>query len=431
MTSSIAIKASNVGKCYQLYSRPVDRLKQSLWRGRRQYYREFWALRRVSFDIRKNERIGVIGANGSGKSTLLQIISSILRPTEGELMINGRVTALLELGAGFNPEFTGRENVYLNGAIMGLGKAEIDDRYQDIAAFADIGDFLDQPVKTYSSGMYLRLAFAVAVNVSPDILLVDEALSVGDARFQQKCMARIRNFCESGTVLFVSHDMGAITELCTRVIWIDQGGIRLDTTPKRAVEKYLEYMYEKNDGKGNEAARRASEENGSQSLAAGSRAFDWEGFAPVHRDARQFGDRRMTIEMLRFLSPGGVNCGICGDQRCELSVLIHAQVDIARPLVGFIIKDRLGREVFADRNILIPFAAGKRYRVTFEIPAWPHLAEGDYSLTLGAADGTVEEHEQCHFVHEALIVHSMPERHCKVGIFSLPDIEISCSEIKD
>jgi len=224
MCSDIAIKVSNVSKHYQIYDKPIDRLKQSLFRGKRQYYTEFKALDNVSFEVKKGETVGIIGRNGSGKSTLLQMICGTLTPTSGEITLNGRVAALLELGAGFNPEFTGRENVYMNAAILGLSKEEIDVRYNNIATFADIGGFIDQPVKTYSSGMYVRLAFSVAINVSPDILIVDEALSVGDMLFQTKCMLKLRELVDSGiTVLFVSHDTNTIKGLCQRCLLLEGG----------------------------------------------------------------------------------------------------------------------------------------------------------------------------------------------------------------
>src|SRR5690606_26363765 len=192
-SDSTAISVAGLSKCFHLYEKPRDRLLQMFSFGRRQYYSEFWALRDVSFEVRRGETIGVVGRNGSGKSTLLQMICGTLTPTAGTISTNGRIAALLELGAGFNPEFTGRENVYLNAAILGLSRQETDERFDDIAAFADIGDFIDQPVKMYSSGMYVRLAFAVAINSTPDILIVDEALAVGDVRFQYKCMRRIKD----------------------------------------------------------------------------------------------------------------------------------------------------------------------------------------------------------------------------------------------
>lgn len=223
MSSDFAICVKNVTKTYQIYDKPQDRLKQSLWRGRKQFYSEFKALDDVSLEVKKRETVGIIGGNGSGKSTLLQIICGTLAPTAGTVEVNGRVAALLELGSGFNPEFTGRENVYMNASILGLSREEIDAKYDEILAFADIGAFVDQPVKTYSSGMVVRLAFAVIAHVDADILVVDEALSVGDAVFTQKCMRFIRLFQARGTLLFVSHDIGAVQNLCRSAIWLAHG----------------------------------------------------------------------------------------------------------------------------------------------------------------------------------------------------------------
>jgi len=413
-----AIRADKVGKSYQIYKKPLDRLKQSLWRGRRQYYEEFWALRGVSVEIKKGERIGIIGANGSGKSTLLQLISGIVRPTQGTIVIDGRVAALLELGAGFNPEFTGHENIYMNAAIMGLSKTEVDKRYDDIVAFANIGHFLDQPVKTYSSGMFLRLAFAVAVNVSPDILLVDEALAVGDARFQQKCMARIRKFCESGTVLLVSHDTTAITELCSRVLWIDRGEIRLDASPKRAVERYFQFMYEGTAAEDREPLSTVGFDCAGGGLMEVPEHADLNGFAAVAADVHQFGDGRVRIDQVRFLSPSGCNCGAFGEQQCEIGMVVEVRDAISNPIVGYMVKDRLGRTIFGDRHVLEPLNAGTRNIISFSLH-WPNLPEGEYAISLALADGTVEDHMQCHLIHDALIVPSIPAVVPSVGMFAL------------
>jgi lipopolysaccharide transport system ATP-binding protein len=251
-SDSIAIRIAELGKCYQIYARPQDRLKQSLFPRLRRlfgqapssYYHEFWALRDVSFDVHKGETVGIVGCNGSGKSTLLQIIAGTLTPTLGSVEVRGRVAALLELGAGFNPEFTGRENVYLNGGILGLTPQEVGERFAAIAAFADIGEFMEQPVKTYSSGMVVRLGFAVAINVDPEILIIDEALAVGDERFQRKCFSRIETIKSNGaTILFVSHSGTAVVELCDQAVLLDGGERLAKGFPKQIVGRYQKLLY--------------------------------------------------------------------------------------------------------------------------------------------------------------------------------------------
>lgn len=244
MSSDLAVTVDNLSKCYQIYDKPRDRLLQMLTRNRKQYYKEFWALRDVSFSVAQGETVGIVGRNGSGKSTLLQIVCNTLTPSNGTVRANGRVAALLELGAGFNPEFTGRENVYMNASILGLSKEEIDTRFEDIAAFADIGDFIEQPVKMYSSGMMVRLAFAVAINVDPQILVVDEALSVGDELFQRKCFSRIEAIKNSGaTILFVSHSGVTVVDLCDRAILLDRGELLATGKPKSIVGSYQKLLY--------------------------------------------------------------------------------------------------------------------------------------------------------------------------------------------
>ncbi|NHC07954.1 ABC transporter ATP-binding protein [Azonexus fungiphilus] len=252
MSSEIAIKVENLSKCYQIYDQPRDRLKQFiiprtqriLGLQPKQYYREFWALSDISFEIKKGETVGVIGRNGSGKSTLLQMICGTLSPTAGSITTLGRIAALLELGAGFNQEFTGRENVYMNASVLGLSNNEIDTRFDEIAAFADIGEFIEQPVKTYSSGMYARLAFSIAINVDPEILIVDEALAVGDTRFVAKCMRRIKDIQARGaSILFVSHDVGSVRTLCERAIWLDKGSLVEQGDVFPVTGRFTEYMF--------------------------------------------------------------------------------------------------------------------------------------------------------------------------------------------
>jgi lipopolysaccharide transport system ATP-binding protein len=244
MSADIAISLRGVSKVFAIYSNPADRLKQILWGERRKFYQDFLAVSNIDLDICKGETIGIVGRNGSGKSTLLRMICRTLKQTSGEIIVNGRVAALLELGAGFNPEFTGRENVFMKAALLGLTKDEIQQRYDSILAFAEIGKFVEQPVKTYSSGMYSRLAFAVAINADPDILIIDEALSVGDEAFRRKCFSRIEDIRKKGsTVLFVSHSASQIIELCNRAVLMDRGQQLLTDEPKTVIGKYQRLIY--------------------------------------------------------------------------------------------------------------------------------------------------------------------------------------------
>ena len=245
MSSELSIQVESLGKCYRIYERPRDRLLQMLLRERKQYFREFWALKDVSFTVARGETVGIVGRNGSGKSTLLQMICGTVSPTEGSVQTHGRVAALLELGAGFNMEFTGRENVLLNAAIIGFSRDEMQARMQQVLDFSELGDFLDQPVKTYSSGMYARLSFSIAIHVDPDILIVDEALAVGDARFVAKCMRRIKDIKEKGcTILFVSHDVSSVRTLCERVVWLDKGRLVEQGDVFPVTGRFMEYMYQ-------------------------------------------------------------------------------------------------------------------------------------------------------------------------------------------
>ena len=244
MSSDAIVEVRGLGKSFPIYDKPHHRLMQMICGGGRKWHREFCALQGIDFTIRRGETVGIVGRNGSGKSTLLQVICGTLTPSSGEVHVHGRVAALLELGAGFNPEFTGRENVYLNGTVLGLTRAQIEGRLESILAFAEIGDFIDRPVKTYSSGMYIRLAFAVAIHVEPDLLVVDEALSVGDEAFQRKCFARIDRLREGGcTVLFVSHAAGTVIELCDRAILLDRGELLADGMPKAVISRYQKMLY--------------------------------------------------------------------------------------------------------------------------------------------------------------------------------------------
>ncbi len=422
----IAIYANRVDKRYQVYEKPMDRLYQALWRGRKRFYSEFRALDDISFEIRRHETVGIIGSNGSGKSTLLRMVCGILGPTSGTLTINGRVTALLELGAGFNPEFTGRENVFLNAAIMGLSDKQAHQRFDEIADFADIGRFMDQPVKTYSNGMYVRLAFAVAVHVSPDILLIDEALSVGDIRFQQKCMQKIKSFCRAGTVLFVSHSMASVTELCSRVIWIENGRLRMDGEPKEVVNQYTQYMY----GTNQDDSRWDGPE-GTEAVQPENPAV-LDGFADLPDQAEVFGNRRATIDRIR-LRCGNEDGAVAHSGRpFEIGLMVTAHEPVAEPVAGFIVKDRMGREVFGDNTELMTLPMQQldrrgRYLFFFRLPSWPNLIAGQYTLSLAIAERHADSHTPCHWYQDVAVIESIPQRP-PAGIFSVleTDFDMLC-----
>ena len=244
----IAIKVNHISKMYKLYNKPSDRFKEALGITKEKRYKEHYALNDVSFEVKRGETVGIIGTNGSGKSTILKIITGVLNPTAGNIEVDGRISALLELGAGFNNEYTGLENVYLNGTMIGFTKEEIDERLQDILDFADIGDFINQPVKTYSSGMFVRLAFAVAINIDPEILIVDEALSVGDVFFQAKCYHKFEEFKKNGkTILFVSHDLSSINKYCDRVVLLNKGDKLAEGSPKDMVNMYKKLLVQEHD----------------------------------------------------------------------------------------------------------------------------------------------------------------------------------------
>lgn len=335
----IAIACEGVGKCYHIYASPQDRLRQAFFRftGRR-YFREFWALRDVSFELRRGEALGVIGRNGSGKSTLLQILAGTLAPSQGAAQVTGRVTALLELGSGFNPEFTGRENVYLNGAILGLSRDEVTVRFDAIAAFADIGDYLDQPVKTYSSGMLLRLAFAVQTQVDPDILIVDEALAVGDALFQKRCFQAIERLRERGvTLLFVSHEQESVRTLTNRAILLHEGRVRALGPSAEVILDYRRLLHEE------------EKRYYATSVPAMSAAAPAPTAATTASENRfSFGDLDAEIVSTRILNAAGEECGaFYPGELVRVVVGVHVNRELTRLNVGLRIRDKQGVKMYS------------------------------------------------------------------------------------
>ena len=383
-----ALRVENVSKQYRIYAHPGDRLKESLTRGRWKRHREFWALRDVSFELEAGTTTGIIGPNGSGKSTLLQIITGTLEPTHGHVQHEGRIAALLELGAGFNPEFTGLENVYLNASLLGFSKREIDARLPDIERFAEIGDFIAQPVKTYSSGMYVRLAFAIAVSADPQILIVDEALAVGDAVFQHRCLRRIKEMQESGaTILFVSHDPHTIRALCTRAILFNAGRVEAEGKPSDVLNRYQKIIMSRQANY--EAARIVAAE----ADEVGELQLLEEDFKPLSYSFRH-GDGTAEILSVDLMDAARrpiefVETG----EPVMVRVRARLQEDVNDPVCGFLIRNRHGIHVYGT-NTEIQQAyfgrvrGGEVIEATFAFNCW--LGVGEFSITaaIHSAGGT-------------------------------------------
>lgn len=425
--TAIAVEA--VAKHYRIYERPQDRLMQALrarmgrllGRNPKPLFREFRALHDVSLRIPHGQTVGIIGRNGAGKSTLLQIICGTLAPSSGQVATRGRVAALLELGTGFNPEFTGRENIHLNASILGLSAEQIRQRFDDIVAFAEIGDFIDQPVKTYSSGMYVRLAFAVIAHVDADILVIDEALAVGDVFFAQKCMRFLRDFQQHGTVLFVSHSSGSVVGLCERAIWLDGGRVVLDGPAKEVCEAYHASVYGHMPAAGAVAQAPAAPVAPAVSPAGGDDAdaidpsldrAQMQVFA-FDPDKAGFGDGGSRIESVRFETPAGKTLHqIEGGEIVRLVAEARANRHIPSPIVGFFVKDRLGQQLFGTNTwgdpppAPMPVDAGGLIRAEFEF-RMPYLPKGRYTVDVAVADGTYLQHVQTMWIYDALAFESI------------------------
>jgi lipopolysaccharide transport system ATP-binding protein len=451
-TGNIAIRVNGVTKRYRLYPSTKARLKEWLWRPLKRrlgrpappYYRSFTALDEINFELPKGHTMGVIGRNGSGKSTLLQLICGTLEPTAGNIEVNGRIAALLELGAGFNPEFTGRENIYIYAAVMRLSREQASKRFDDIVAFADIGDFIEQPVKSYSSGMLVRLAFAVIAHVDADILIIDEALAVGDAFFVQKCMRFLRRFMQTGTVLFVSHDSAAVTNLCDRAIWLEQGKLRMQGSAKELTEHYLAARYATAEKAEAEAE---AEESTMPEQQAPSRApklpnmpskLDYYdprqaliNASPLRNELEIFafdetqesfgqGGGSITQAILRD-AQGRALRWVIGGEPVSLRVDGVAHRAMQGPIVGFLLKDRLGQILFGDNTFLtcqdLTLKAGQAFVAEFNF-VMPTLPRGQYSIALALAEGTQQDHVQHQWIHDALLIesHSSSESTGLVGI---------------
>lgn len=390
----VVVDVRGVSKRYEIYGRPVDRLKQTLWRGRVRFYREFWALRDVDLDLRRGQALGIIGRNGSGKSTLLQIIAGTLRPTEGTVIVRGRVHALLELGSGFNHEFTGRENVFLNGAILGLPREQVAARFDDIASFADIGDFLDRPIKEYSTGMVVRLAFAVQVQLSPDVLVVDEALAVGDEKFQRKCYARLEELQAAGvSVLLVTHSTEVVLKYCQRAILLEGGRVHGSGASKHIVDQYHALLYADEQaylrwlGRSTEPASALAPQ--SEGARDAEKADVPAALAPVGssepgEDARALIERAWVTD-----ATGAPRESFVTGAEAEIGFSVRVLQDLAAMQAGIRIRTVEGVEVYGTSTrylgaSLVDVAAGTVCRATFRMRLL--LGAGVYFVSVAVAE---------------------------------------------
>lgn len=442
MSSDVAVRVDGLSKCYHIYDRPQDRLKQSLIPRihrflslpEKRYYREFWALRNVSFEIPKGQTIGIIGQNGSGKSTLLQMICGTLTPSSGRIETEGRVAALLELGSGFNPEFSGRDNVHMNAALLGLEKKEIEDRFDDIVRFADIGKFIDEPVKSYSSGMMVRLAFSVQAQIDPDILIVDEALAVGDAKFQAKCFDRLRQLKESGTsILLVTHSSEQIVTHCDSAILLEKGEVLEQGNTKLVVNRYHDVLFGTRLTAVNSTVTPvgtlpATVELNPRHLSIDSDLFaSHAGYNPYEY---RWGDKAAAILDFHLSCQGeDYPASVKSGARMDVEVTVHYRRQLINPIFGLTVKNKEGVTLYGSNSELLSQAsmrdtgeAGTSVLIRASFHA--NLAPGDYFISLGIAtrDGeTITPHDRrydsIHFVVRS------PE-----PFFGLTQLELAISE---
>jgi ABC-type polysaccharide/polyol phosphate transport system ATPase subunit len=415
-----AVEFQGVSKSYAIYESPGDRLKELLSLNRLNCHRDFQALRDLTFEVKRGETFCVVGENGSGKSTLLQMVAGILHPSAGTVTVNGRVSALLELGAGFNPEFSGRDNVYLNGSILGLTTRQIDRRYQDIEAFAEIGQFIDQPVKTYSSGMVVRLAFAVAINVDPEILLVDEALAVGDIYFRQRCMRKVHELRARGvTIMFVSHATADVKAIGDRVLWLDKGRLVEIGEPERVISLYLAAMVQKDSSYLRHQAR--CEED----RPAGHRVHAPEIVETIPNIDHRYGDARARVIGIAVLNEHGEPIHqLDPNTRIVVRISVRAHEHVAMPNVGFMLRNQLGVDFSGTNTIregcqLEPMQAGDVCTVDFHVDL-PELYPASFSFSPAIADGTLTAYRMCDWIDNALVVQMSRSENETYGYLHLP-----------
>lgn len=393
MNDDVIVSVRNLSKKYKLYNKNTDRLKELFCPWEKNVCKDFFALKDISFEVKRGESIAIVGKNGSGKSTLLKILTGVLTPTEGSVSVNGKVSALLELGAGFNSEYSGLDNIYMTGTLMGYTKEQMNEKLQEIIDFADIGDFLYQPVKTYSSGMYVRLAFAVAINVDPDILIVDEALAVGDIRFQRKCFRKIEEFKKNKTFILVSHDMTSITKFSDRVIWIDEGILLKEGDPIEITDEFRAFMIESKYNKGLNSTDR-------------NKVIDTE-FIPFDDDLDVMGDGICSFSGYLLLDENGNKLSsLKSGEMVQLWLNVKANDYLEDVIVGFTMRNKLGDVITQTNSFLMDenfsIEANQEYVVKFSFEL-PKLLDGFYTISPAIATGTQSYHTQHCWIFDAII----------------------------
>ncbi len=390
MSQDIAITVQGLSKFYRLYKRNSDRIRETFHPTRKQYHKPFPALQDVSFTVRRRESVGIIGRNGSGKSTLLQVLCGVLQPSVGQINVAGRISALLELGAGFNPDFTGRENVYLSATIMGLTNDFIEKNIEKIFAFADIGEYVDQPVKLYSSGMFVRLAFATAISVNPDILIVDEALAVGDIFFQQKCMQHMKEMMATKTIVLVSHDMHAVSNLCDRVLVMETGKVIFDGKTSEGIALYTRLVH--NEMFAQENSLVADELLVSQHIIdrMDELVSDFCDWIPIKKDSKG-GAGEVTIHFVSIKKRGELFKTIEQGEKVTVRMLIFSARNLLEVIFGYTVKDRVGVALFGENSVSLlaePPSLSEGFSfITFEF-IWPEVLAQEYTLTVGIGEGS-------------------------------------------
>lgn len=432
-------------KLYQLYDRPVDRFIEALDPRRKKYHRDFYALRDISFEVKKGDTLGIIGRNGSGKSTLLKIISGVLSPTAGTYGVNGRIASLLELGTGFNPELTGIENIYFNGTLLGLSKEEIDEKLEGIIAFADIGEFIRQPVKIYSNGMFVRLAFAVIVHVDADIILIDEALAVGDAAFVYKCMRFLRNFMEKGTLLFVSHDIAAVRSICTRSIWLDKGIMKGIGDTKTILDAYTVDIYADQQDTNGAAKKTEFKSNELLNVVKRDCRLDFVNNSNLRNDIQVFelnehaytwgnGKAKIIATFISYKNNMPVSW-IIGGEEIILTIKAKAFEDLQDVILGFQVRNRTGQILFGDNTFLTtygsPFCvkAGTLFQAQFKF-LLPILPKGNYAVVSAIVVGTQQDHIVLDWNNESIFFESH-NGISPTGLVGIPMQSIHIEKVKE